>query len=147
MADVFISYSRKDKAFAKRLFEALEAHDRDAWVDWEDIPPTVEWLAEIYSAIEAADTSVFVISLDSVASEVRGLEIAHAVKHNKPLVPIVHRDMDQPVGGVSDADGCPQLDFLPRERRFRQRFPISHRSNRYRPGLGACAYTLASARH
>ena len=34
MADVFISYAREDKVFVRRLFEALEAHDRDAWVDW-----------------------------------------------------------------------------------------------------------------
>jgi hypothetical protein len=94
MADVFISYSRRDKDFVKRLFEALEAHDRDAWVDWEDIPPTVEWLAEIYAAIEAADTFVFVISPDSTVSEVCGMEIAHAVKHNKRLVPIVCHDVD-----------------------------------------------------
>ena len=33
MADVFISYSRKDKAFVQRLDEALQQHEREAWVD------------------------------------------------------------------------------------------------------------------
>lgn len=94
MTDVFISYSRKDKAFVERLFNALEADGRDAWVDWEDIPLTAEWLAEIYSAIEIADAFLFVISPDSVASEICGLELAHAVEHNKRLIPIVRRDVD-----------------------------------------------------
>ena len=43
MADVFISYSRKDKGFATRLHQALTGRQREAWVDLEDIPPTAEW--------------------------------------------------------------------------------------------------------
>ncbi len=42
MADVFISYSRKDKGFAARLHQALTGRQREAWVDLEDIPPTAE---------------------------------------------------------------------------------------------------------
>ena len=38
MTDVFISYSRKDGDFARRLTNALTASGRDVWVDWEDIP-------------------------------------------------------------------------------------------------------------
>ena len=68
MADVFISYSRKDKSFVQRLFEALETDSRDAWVDWEDIPLTADWWAEIQEGIEASDTFVFVISPDSAVS-------------------------------------------------------------------------------
>jgi len=34
---VFISHSRKDKEFVRRLHEALSWRDREAWVDWEDI--------------------------------------------------------------------------------------------------------------
>lgn len=33
MFDIFISYSRKDRAFASRLHEALKARQREAWVD------------------------------------------------------------------------------------------------------------------
>ena len=39
MADVFISYSRKDIEFAQRIHQELEARDRQPWVDWQDIPP------------------------------------------------------------------------------------------------------------
>ena len=65
MADVFISYSRRDTDFVRRLHEALNARGRDTWVDWEDIPLTAEWWEEIKTGIEATDSFVFIISPDS----------------------------------------------------------------------------------
>ena len=94
MSDVFISYSRRDIDFVRHLFDQLTARDREAWADWQDIPPTADWLAEIYSGIEAANTFLFVISPDSVASEICTLEIEHAVKHNKRLVPVVWKEVE-----------------------------------------------------
>ncbi|MCG8367481.1 MAG: TIR domain-containing protein, partial [Pseudanabaenales cyanobacterium] len=92
MADVFVSYSRKDKEFVQILHEALSRSSYDAWVDWQDIPPTSAWWKEIEAGIEAAHTCIFVISPDSVASKVCKQEIDHAAKHNKRLIPIVRRD-------------------------------------------------------
>src|SRR6266436_10206501 len=92
--EVFISYSRKDTDFVRRLDEALKRRDREAWVDWEDIRPTEEWMQAIYGAIDGVDTFVFVLTPDSVASVVCGREIAHAVAHNKRMVPIVARDVN-----------------------------------------------------
>ena len=94
MTDVFISYSRKDIAFARLLHEALVENELDTWIDWQDIPPSADWLAEVYEAIEAADAFVFIISETSLASEICGLEIAHAAKHNKRLIPIVIKDVE-----------------------------------------------------
>ena len=91
--EVFISYSRKDE-FVRRLDEELKRRDREAWVDWEDIRPTEEWMRAIYGAIEGADTFVFVLTPDSVASVVCGREIAHAAAHNKRMVPIVARTVN-----------------------------------------------------
>ncbi len=62
-----------------QLHDALVQHNLKPWVDWQDIPPTADWLAEIYTGIENADTFVFVITPDSIASEICGLEVAHAV--------------------------------------------------------------------
>ena len=94
MPDLFISYSRKDKDFVRRLDESLKSRGRDAWVDWEDIRPTEDFMQAIYGAIEGVDTFVFVLTPDSVASVVCGREIAHAVAHNKRMVPIVTRDVN-----------------------------------------------------
>lgn len=90
--DVFISYSRRDKEFVRQLFAALEAEGRDAWVDWEDIPITADWWQEIERGIEGANTFIFVLSPDSIASTVCNKEIVYAVQHNKRLVPIVRRE-------------------------------------------------------
>lgn len=92
MTDVFISYSRKDKDFVKALHGALVEHSREAWVDWQDIPLTADWWQEIERGIEAANTFIFVISPDSIASKVCNQEIDHAVRHHKRLIPVVRRD-------------------------------------------------------
>src|SRR6267143_6078515 len=91
--EVFISYSRKDKEFVRGLDEALKKRGREAWVDWEDIRPTEEWMQAIYGAIEGADTFIFVLSPDSVSSAVCGKEIAHAVTQNKRMIPIVAHEV------------------------------------------------------
>ena len=92
--EVFISYSRKDTDFVRRLDEALKSRGREAWVDWEDIRPTEEWMQAIYAAIDGADTFIFVLTPDSVTSAVCGREIAHAAAHNKRMVPIVARELN-----------------------------------------------------
>ncbi len=94
VADVFISYSRKDKDFVQRLDEELKRRGRGAWVDWEGIPPSAEFMEEIYGAIEATDSFLFVLSPDSVSSKVCGEEIARAVARNKRMVPLVAREVD-----------------------------------------------------
>jgi len=94
MIDVFISYSRKDIAFARLLHQSLKENQLETWIDWQDIPPSADWLAEVYEAIEWADAFVFVISETSLGSEICGLEIAHAAKHNKRLIPIVIKDVE-----------------------------------------------------
>jgi tetratricopeptide (TPR) repeat protein len=99
--EVFISYSRKDTDFVRRLDEALKSRGREAWVDWEDIRPTEEWMQAIYAAIEGADTFIFVLTPDSVTSVVCGREIAHAVAHNKRMVPIVAGELNS--GTVPEA--------------------------------------------
>jgi len=94
MSDVFISYSRKDIAFARLLHKALQESELETWIDWQDIPPSADWLAEVYEAIEQADTFIFVISDTSVNSEICSLEIAHAERNNKRLIPIVVNEID-----------------------------------------------------
>jgi WD40 repeat protein len=93
MADIFISYSRNDRDFVQELCAQLEEDKLDIWVDWEDIPASAEWLAEIKTAIESSDNFVFVLSPASVASATCGLELAHAVEHHKRLVPVVVDDL------------------------------------------------------
>jgi WD40 repeat protein len=94
MDDIFISYSRKDKAFATRLHEALQARQREAWVDLEDIPPTAEWREKIHAGIEGARAFVFILSPDSMASPECRMEVDHAAAIHKRLIPVVCREVD-----------------------------------------------------
>lgn len=96
MSDVFISYSRRDEVFVRRLFADLKAQDKEVWADFEDIPKAADWWEEIKAGINAADTFVFVISPDSVQSAVCRDEIEHAVNANKRFVPILHREVTDP---------------------------------------------------
>ncbi len=96
--DVFISYAREDIDFVRTLHRAIDDAGRQAWVDWEGIPPTAEWMNEIESAIEAAHVFIFVISPDSMSSEICMRELAHGVENNKRLIPLVrHEVTDQRV--------------------------------------------------
>jgi WD40 repeat protein len=94
MSDTFISYSRRDIDFVRRLHDALQRAGRDAWVDWEGIPPSAEWMKEIHTAIDAADTFLVVLSSHSAASDVCSKEVLHAAANKKRLIPIVCEDID-----------------------------------------------------
>ena len=87
--DVFVSYARQDQAFVRRLTEALAERGKRAWVDWADIPPTAEWMAEIRAAIDAADTYVVVLSPSSIGSKVCAAELDAALTANKRIVPVL----------------------------------------------------------
>ena len=94
MAKLFVCYSRKDSIAARKIMQALNAIGQDVWVDWEDIPPAVDWLEQIFRGIEASDAFIFLISPDSAASEVCTVEVRHAAKNNKRIIPVVLRQVD-----------------------------------------------------
>jgi len=89
MTSLFISYSRKNIDFAHKLTDAFNSQQLDFWIDWEGIPPTVDWWGEIEKGIEEADIFLFLISHDSIRSDVCKQEIEHAIKNGKRLIPIV----------------------------------------------------------
>jgi WD40 repeat protein len=91
---IFISYSRQDEEFVRRLHDALTAQGRECWIDWRGIRPTAEWMEEVRGAIEASDAFMYVISPDSVDSEVCREEIEHAGELSKRILPVVYRDVD-----------------------------------------------------
>src|SRR3954468_13826407 len=94
MAEVFISYSRRDGTFVRELHGFLTGAGRDVWVDWEDIPPASQWERVIGENIDAADSFVFVISAASLQSEYCGIELERAQKGGKRVVPLACEDLD-----------------------------------------------------
>jgi hypothetical protein len=92
VADAFVSYSRKDQGFVRELAKAFSARQRDAWIDWKDIPPTADWENEIHGGIEGAESFCFVISPDSLTSDVCARELSHAISQGKRIIPLLRRE-------------------------------------------------------
>ena len=93
-SDVFVSYSRKDGVLVRRIFEALEARGKVVWVDFDDIPPSVDWFHRIAAGIDASDNFVCVISPDWIDSEVSRRELDHATQRGKRILPVLGRNVD-----------------------------------------------------
>lgn len=89
---VFISYSRKDKAFVQKLNSALDDAGVQAWVDWEGIELASDWMETITQAIQGNDAFLYVISPDSLKSKVCSDELELGLKLNKKLIPILYRE-------------------------------------------------------
>jgi WD40 repeat protein len=101
VADVFVSYSRRDGEFVRRLVDALGERGKEAWVDVEGIRDAEVFPERLRSAIEESDGFLFVISPDAVASEYCEQEVEHALELNKRIVPLLLRqvaDSDVPEG-------------------------------------------------
>jgi len=87
---IFISYSRKNKLFVRKLNKAINESGIESWVDWEGIPLSADWMAEITAAIRSSDAFVFVISPDSLKSKVCMDELELGIKLNKKVIPVLY---------------------------------------------------------
>lgn len=91
MAHVFISYAKKDDAFARKIVEALTHDGFNTWIDWKSIPRGEDWQEEIFRGIEEADAFIFLISRDSVRSRMCRRELHRATWHRLRILPVVIR--------------------------------------------------------
>ncbi|HEY9659752.1 MAG TPA: toll/interleukin-1 receptor domain-containing protein, partial [Allocoleopsis sp.] len=90
--DVFISYSRRDKAaFVERLCGALQEQGKKVWVDWQNIPVAAPWRQQIREGIIGANNFLFIISADSAASKNCREELNLAIENQKRLIGIMWR--------------------------------------------------------
>ena len=104
-AKVFVSYSRKDAAFAQMLVGALAERGFDAFLDKTDIAPGEPWKERLAGLIATADTVVFAVSPDSVASNICTWELEESTRLGKRIIPVVARR-------IADADAPPALGRL-----------------------------------
>ena len=89
VADVFISYSRRDSLFVERLAAAVEGRGKAVWLDTEGIEAGEVFPIALRRAIEGSDAFVFVITPDSVASQFCEQEIEHAQTLGKRILPVL----------------------------------------------------------
>jgi hypothetical protein len=118
-AKIFISYSRKDMDFADRLEAALKARGFEPLIDRTDIYAFEKWWERIEALIARADTMVFVLSPDAVASDVALREVSFAASLNKRFAPVVCRRVDDK--SVPEALGKLNFIFFDDEASFEHR--------------------------
>jgi len=93
-SDVFISYSRKDGDFARKLNFQLQLVGKQTWFDQENISSGTNFQEEIFRGIEYSHIFLFIISPDSVASPYCDEEVAFATKLNKKFITVLCRPVD-----------------------------------------------------
>lgn len=89
---IFISYSRRDGAFVKRLLDCLHRSSIDPWIDFEDIHGATQWRQEIAVGIQFCHNFVFCISPDSIHSAECLKELEYALTLDKRIIPVVIRN-------------------------------------------------------
>jgi hypothetical protein len=92
--EVFVSYSRKNGDFARKLNTKLQEAGKTTWFDQESISTGVNFEKEIFKGIDSADTFLFVLSPDAVESEYCEREVNYALKQGKRFITILHRDTE-----------------------------------------------------
>lgn len=93
-ARIFFSYARRDKARAEGIYEALAAVGLTVYRDTEEILPAEDWRGRLKGLITQADGIVFVMSHNSIRSEVCSWEIETAAELNKRIIPVVIDDVE-----------------------------------------------------
>ncbi|WP_071190345.1 TIR domain-containing protein [Trichormus sp. NMC-1] len=92
--DVFISYSRADSEFARKLNDTLQIQNKTTWFDQESIASGTNFEQEIYQGIESANNYLFIISPNSLNSSYCATEVEYAMNLNKRIVTVLHREVD-----------------------------------------------------
>ena len=92
MSGIFISYSRKDEAFARRLATSLEEMGSEVWIDVDDIPSGQKWSTAIQQGLDSAEIMLVILSPDSMASVNVEDEWQYFIDHKKPVIPILLRE-------------------------------------------------------
>jgi hypothetical protein len=91
MPQIFISYSRKDIAFARRLAGDLEKVGYNVWWDLTDLRGGDDWPRVIPAAIEASQYVIVVLSPNSAISDWVAKEYTQALGLRKRIIPIMLR--------------------------------------------------------
>jgi len=89
MAQIFISYSRKDIDFARKLAGDLEKAGYEVWWDLTDLRGGDDWPRVIPAAIESSQFVIVVLSPNSALSDWVEKEYTQALSLRKKIIPIM----------------------------------------------------------
>ena len=89
MQKIFISYSRKDIDFVRKLAGDLEKAGYDVWWDITDLRGGDDWVRQIPEAIRLSQFFLVVLTPDSVESEWVRKEYTQALSLGKKIIPLM----------------------------------------------------------
>ncbi|HEY9651392.1 MAG TPA: TIR domain-containing protein, partial [Coleofasciculaceae cyanobacterium] len=92
--DVFISYSRADSDFARKLNDSLQMQGKTTWFDQESIASGSDFQQEINRGIKVCGNFLFILSPRSVNSPYCKDEVEYAAQLNKRFVTVLHREIN-----------------------------------------------------
>jgi formylglycine-generating enzyme required for sulfatase activity len=87
---VFISYSHKDRTYARQLVNDLRADGFEVWID-DRIGFGTRWWQTIVEALLGSTAVIVIMSPDSEASESVEREVQLSMRERKPLFPLLLR--------------------------------------------------------
>jgi len=88
MADIFISYSSKDREKAEQLIELLASAGLSVWIEMSGMSFATSWSAEIVDAIEECKALLVLLSPSSIESENVVKEVSLAAEKKKKILPL-----------------------------------------------------------
>ena len=108
--DVYICASSRDKPVAERLVLRLEAAGYSCWLAPRDVPCGSTWGQVIVEAINSARLVVVLLSARANLSALVSKEVAQAVQHRVPVLPVrledvpLSTELNLLVGGLQFVD-------------------------------------------
>ena len=96
MQKIFISYSRKDIDFVRKLAGDLEKAGYDVWWDITDLRGGDDWVKALPAAIEAAEYFIIILTPNSIKSEWVQKEYTQALSLHKKIIPMMFEMCDVP---------------------------------------------------
>jgi len=111
MAEVFISYSSKDRERVMAFVERLQASGIAVWVDQRGIEGAHLWAQDIAEALMAAQVVVLMMSATSMASHNVVKEVALAGDENKHILPVRLEAVEVPTSMRYHLAGLQHLDL------------------------------------
>ncbi len=88
-ARIFISYSRKDQEFARKLASALTAINAEVWIDLEDIHAGANWSTAVQEGLTSCDLMIVILTPSSSASRNVEEEWQYYRDNLKPIIPVL----------------------------------------------------------
>lgn len=92
---IFISYSRKDEKFARKLATSLSEQEVSLWIDVKDIPAGMKWSSAIQEGLDTCDVLILIVSPDALASTNVEDEWHYFMHKKKPIVPLLWRPVEE----------------------------------------------------